>query len=143
MTVPGFTAEASLYQTRGHYYQAAGETFSQRRRPVALAQVDFSAEASLYARSGHYQMTASWVGGDATRVNPVQIECLPCRRGRRVCCRPGPEIGEPEVCWSESCHCVPTTVCYPHPDDPRCTVCDRDNCDGTGATWTTCGPGTL
>jgi|SRR5215217_714359 len=37
-SLPGFTAEASLYQSRGPYYQAAGEAPSESRQSVALAQ---------------------------------------------------------------------------------------------------------
>jgi|SRR5215217_3003765 len=38
MTMPGFTATASLYRARGHYYQAAGEAPSESWQSVALAQ---------------------------------------------------------------------------------------------------------
>jgi hypothetical protein len=68
----------------------------------------FSAEASLRESSGHYQMAVSWVGVSATRVHPAQVECGPCQGGRRLCCRPAPEIGEPEVCWSLRCGPLPS-----------------------------------
>jgi len=33
-SLPGFTATASLYQRRGHYYQAAGEALIQSSRAL-------------------------------------------------------------------------------------------------------------
>jgi len=39
VNMPGFTAEASIYRARGHYYQAAGKAFGQSPRDVRLAQV--------------------------------------------------------------------------------------------------------
>ena len=38
MTTPGFTAEASLYESRGHYYYQVGQTFGQSQGVVSLAQ---------------------------------------------------------------------------------------------------------
>jgi len=38
MTMPGFTAEASLYESRGHYYCQVGQTFGQGQGVVGLAQ---------------------------------------------------------------------------------------------------------
>jgi len=39
MTMPGFTATASLYRARGHYYQAAGEALTLSSRTVSLGQI--------------------------------------------------------------------------------------------------------
>jgi len=101
----------------------------------------FTAEASVYPRSGHYQMTASRAGGDATQVNPAQVTCEPCPGGGQVCCRPAPEVGEPEVCWSDNCvMCVPHTYCYQDPSttNPRCQICVRETCTGINSMWHTC-----
>ncbi len=49
-------------------------------------------------------------------------------------------VDEPNVQWIFVPACVRTTRCNDDPasPDPRCQICYRDNCDGTGSVWHTC-----
>jgi len=112
MRIPGFTAEASLSKGHQRSYRTGAAGF-----PAAI------------------QVVPQISPGPITRCGACRADATSPTGYSWVCCTDGD-------CETRSCRppCVPTTRCYQDPatTDPRCQVCYRDNCDGTGSMWYTC-----
>lgn len=94
----------------------------------AMNMPGFTAEASLYRTDEHYYRAVLAGSGLSNQSVTMAFDWPP------FLCVWFPFLpGCPPPC-------VPTTRCSQDPatTDPRCQICYRDNCDGTGSMWHTC-----
>lgn len=140
MTLPGFTADASLYKTSAHYNNRGR---SSNRGPYS---------------NGGYDLTAGAQGPGQGMIHPAQMD----RSGRinynpslKILCQPGTVcVSDPnnpacQTCtyYDENCkaglgwydcgpkqlHCAPLTTCNSDPHNPFCDICTDidENCHET------------
>ena len=147
MTMPGFTAEAALLDRSGRYRAISSFTPAATRRiSPAINWGPF--QSGLCSAQGYRQYSAilwnipwGWSWERACQTTPGSPAGISPRPPNR-CVNTGLNMWGQWDVPDTSCGtiCRPTTVCRDDPAsaDPRCQICTRDNCDGTGSMWHTC-----